>query len=283
MRPDETAKLFDGEHMTVIEPSRGWRMLDWRELWAYRELLWVLAARDVKVRYQQAVLGAAWAFIRPFTTMVILSLIFGHLARMPSEGSPYPIFLFAALVPWNFFASALTACSMSLLGSSQLVSKVYFPRVLIPAASIGAPLADLGVSVGILLAMMLWYGVGWSWQLLAVPVLMIGVAFAALGIGLLLAALTAAYRDFAHLTPFLVQIWMYATPVVFPLSIVPQPWRSLLLVNPMTGFMEGLRAAFLDKPFDWFAIGCSFALAGAAFAAGLAYFARVERRFADII
>jgi lipopolysaccharide transport system permease protein len=275
--------LFDHQHVTVIQPPTGWHMLDWRELWAYRELIWVLTARDVKVRYKQTVLGAAWAIIRPVTTMVIFSIVFGHFAKMPSDGLPYPIFVYAALLPWTFFAAAIGTSGQSLVGSAQLVSKVYFPRLIIPLASIGAGLLDLLISTGVLLLMMLWYGVGWSWNLLAAPGLLLAVAFLALGVGTLLAALTVAYRDFTHITPFLVQIWLYATPVLFPLSLVPANWRWLFYLNPMTGIVEGFRAAFLGQPMDMAALGISLAIALAVFIAGVAYFEKVERRFADII
>ena len=274
---------FDHEHVTVIQPVRGWHMLDWRELWAYRELLWVLTARDIKVRYKQTVLGAAWAIIRPFTAMVIFSVVFGQLAKMPSDGYPYPVFVYAGLLPWTFFAAAISASGSSLVGSSHLVSKVYFPRLIIPLASAGAGLIDLAISTGILLLMMLWYGVGWSWNLMAAPLLLAAVVFAALGVGTLLSALTVSYRDFAHLTPFLIQIWMYVTPVVFPVSLVPQRWQWLLYLNPMTGLVEGFRAAFLGKPFDTAGLAISMAMAVAMFAIGVAYFEKAERRFADII
>jgi lipopolysaccharide transport system permease protein len=274
---------FDHQHVTVIEPHRGWRMLDWRELWAYRELLWVLTARDIKVRYKQSVLGAAWAVIRPFTTMVIFSVVFGRLAGIPSEGYPYPVFVYAALLPWTFFSTAIATSGQSLVGSAHLINKVYFPRLIIPLASAGAAMVDLLVSTGILLLMMAWYGVGWSWNLLAAPLLLLAVVFAALGVGTLLSALTVSYRDFNHITPFLIQVWMYITPVVFPVSLVPAKWQWLLYVNPMTGLVEGFRSAFLAKPFDVTGLAVSFAVAVAFFVAGVAYFERVERRFADII
>jgi lipopolysaccharide transport system permease protein len=274
---------FGHEHVTVIEPSNGWRMLDWRELWAYRELLWVLMARDVRVRYKQTVLGAAWAIIRPVTAMVIFSVVFGQLANMPSDGYPYPVFVYAALLPWTFFAGAIAASGQSLVGSAHLVSKVYFPRLIIPLASAGAGLVDLLISTAILLLMMLWYGVGWSWNLLAAPVLLLAVVFTALGVGTLLSALTVAYRDFTHITPFLVQVWMYVTPVIFPVSLVPERWHWLLYLNPMTGLVEGFRAAFLGKPFPLLGLGISFAIATGVFVLGVAYFEKVERRFADII
>jgi lipopolysaccharide transport system permease protein len=283
MSQTPAGSLFDHLHVTVIEPPKGWHMLDWRELWAYRELLWVLTTRDIKVRYKQTVLGAGWAIIRPFTTMVIFSVVFGQLAGMPSDGYPYPVFVYAALLPWTFFSTAIGTASQSLVGSSHLVSKVYFPRLIIPLASAGAGLIDLLISTGILLLMMAWYGVGWSWNLLAAPVLLAIVIFAALGIGTLLSALTVAYRDFSHVTPFLVQIWMYITPVIFPVSLVPPRWQWLLYLNPMTGLVEGFRAAFLGKPFHIAGLGVSLAISVIIFTAGIAYFQQVERRFADII
>jgi lipopolysaccharide transport system permease protein len=283
MSQSSTDSVFDHQHVTVMEPPKGWHMLDWRELWAYRELLWVLTARDVKVRYKQSVLGAAWAVIRPFTTMVIFSVVFGQLAKMPSEGYPYPVFVYAALLPWTFFSTAIASSAQSLVGSAHLVSKVYFPRLIIPLASAGSGLVDLLVSTGILLLLMLWYGVGWSWNLLAAPFLLAAVIFAALGVGTLLSALTVTYRDFTHITPFLIQIWMYVTPIVFPVSLVPPRWQWLLYLNPMTGLVEGFRSAFLGKPFDISGIAVSLAVAITLFAAGVAFFERVERRFADII
>jgi len=281
--PDLRAERFAHDHVTVIEPRRGWYMLDWRELWAYRELLWVLTARDVKVRYKQTVLGAAWALLRPVLTMVIFSVVFGQLARLPSDGYPYPIFVYAALLPWTFFATAVGNAGQSLVGSSQLVSKVYFPRLIIPLSSIGAGLIDLAIATMVLVAMMAWYGVGFTPNLLAAPLLLVGVVFIALGFGTLLSALTVAYRDFTHLTPFMIQIWMFVTPVIYPASLVPERWQWLLYLNPMTGLIEAYRSAFLGKAFDWAGIGLSFAVAVAIFAVGVAYFERVERRFADII
>jgi len=283
MNNDLQEQYFGHKHTTVIEPPKGWHMLNWRELWAYRELLWVLTARDIKVRYKQTVLGAAWAILRPFLTMLIFSVVFGTLAKMPSDGFPYPVFVYAALLPWTFFATAISTSGQSLVGSTHLVSKVYFPRLIIPLSSIGAGLIDLLISTGILLLMMLWYGVGWSMNLFAAPILLMAVIFIALGVGTLLSALTVAYRDFTHLTPFVVQIWMYVTPVIFPVSLVPQRWQWLLYLNPMTGLVEGFRAAFLGKAFDLPGLGISFAMAVVIFVVGVAYFEKVERRFADII
>ncbi len=283
MSNDLQEEFFGHQHTTVIEPPKGWHMLNWRELWAYRELLWVLTARDIKVRYKQTVLGAAWAIVRPVLTMLIFSVVFGTLAKMPSDGFPYPVFVYAALLPWTFFATAISTSGQSLVGSTNLVSKVYFPRLIIPLSSIGAGLIDLAISTGILLLMMLWYGVGWSVNLLAAPVLLMAVIFIALGVGTLLSALTVAYRDFTHLTPFIVQIWMYITPVIFPVSLVPERWQWLLYLNPMTGLIEGFRSAFLGKAFDMQGLGISFLMAVVIFVVGITYFEKVERRFADII
>jgi lipopolysaccharide transport system permease protein len=215
--------------------------------------------------------------------MVVFSIFFGTLARMPSDGLPYPIFAFAALLPWTFFSNALSGSSNSIVGSSSLISKVYFPRLIIPLASVGSWIIDFFIASLILLAMMLWYGVHWSWNLLAVPPLVLAVTLAALGAGTLLSALTVAYRDFRHVVPFMLQIWMFATPVVYPASMVPAHWRWVLHINPMAGLVEGFRSAFLGRPFDGAALAISGAVALVMFFIGIAYFEKVERRFADII
>jgi lipopolysaccharide transport system permease protein len=274
---------FGAEHVTVIEPSAGWRSIDLKELWSYRELLWALTARDVKVRYKQTVLGFTWAIIQPVMMMVVFSIFFGKLARMPSDGIPYPIFVYAALLPWTFFANAISASSNSLIGSGHLVSKVYFPRLIVPLSSIGAGLVDFFIATFVLLALMVWYGIGWSLNLLMAPLLVAGVAFVALGVGTVLSALNVTYRDFRYVIPFMVQFWLFATPVVYPASLVPEGWRWLLYLNPMAGLIEGFRSAFLDRPFDVPALALSLGVSLVLFLIGIAYFERVERRFADII
>jgi lipopolysaccharide transport system permease protein len=276
-------RYFDRGHVTVIEPIKGWRLLDLKETWAYHELLFVLIARDVKVRYKQTVLGFTWAIIQPVMLMIVFAIFFGRLAQMPSEGIPYPIFVYAALVPWIFFANAISASANSLVGSANLVSKVYFPRLIIPLSSIGAGLVDFAISAGVLLLLMAWYGVGWSLNLLAAPLLIAGVMFIALGVGTFLSALTVTYRDFRYIIPFMVQFWMFATPVVYPASLVPEAWRWLLYLNPMAGLIEGFRSAFLGRPFDIPALAISFVVALVLFLVGIAYFEKAERRFADII
>lgn len=274
---------FGHEHRTVIEPAKGWRALNFKELWAYRELFLVLVQRDIKVRYKQTVLGVVWAVLQPVLTMVIFTVIFGGLAKIPSDGYPYAIFVFAALLPWTFFANAVSASSISLVNSANMVSKVYFPRVIIPLAAIGGGLIDLLISTVVLFALMLWYGLGWSANLLLAPVLLLAVIFIALGVGTLLSALTVAYRDFRFVVPFLVQIWMYATPVVYPASLVPEKWQWVVFLNPMAGVIEAFRSAFLGRPFDVSSIGISLLMGIVFFVWAVAYFERVERRFADII
>lgn len=269
--------------MTVIEPVSGWRILDLKELWAYRELFWVLTARDIKVRYKQTVLGAGWAIIQPVMTMVVFSVIFGGFAKMPSDGFPYPVFVYAGLLPWTFFAGSLSRSGSSVIGSAHLISKVYFPRVIIPLSSVGAGIVDLAISTMILLLIMLYFHVAWSFNLLVAPLLLVLVVFIALGVGTFISALNVAYRDVALLTPFLVQLWMFATPVIYPASLVPEKWRWLLYLNPMAGIIEGFRSAFLGKPFDLWLLGLPFLMAIVMFLAGVLYFERVERRFADIV
>lgn len=281
--PRPMAKEAASEHITVVEPTRGWRSLDFAELWKFRELLFVLTMRDVKVRYKQTALGATWAIVQPFMTMVVFSLVFGSFAQMPSDGVPYPVFVYAALLPWTFFASSVTSASGSLVGSSHLISKVYFPRLIIPLSSVGVGLIDFAVASSILLGMMFFYDVGWSFHLLAIPALLLTVVFVALGVGTLLCALTVTYRDFRFVVPFMVQFWMFATPVVYPASLVPEQWRWLLFLNPMAGLIEGFRSSFLDRPFDLFGLSTSIIVATAMFVVGVAYFGRVERRFADRI
>lgn len=268
---------------TIIRARKGWRALDLKELWAYRELLLVLTMRDIKVRYKQTVLGFAWAIIQPVMMMVVFSIFFGQLAKMPSEGCAYPVFVYAALLPWTFFQNSVGSSSNSLVGSANLVSKVYFPRLIIPLSAVGGGIVDLLISTCVLFLLMVWYGVGFSVHLLMAPVLMAGVIFTALGVGTFLSALTVAYRDFRYVIPFMLQFWMFATPVVYPVSLVPEHWRWAYYLNPMTGLIEGFRSSFLGRPFDFGSLGLSLLVAAALFILGVAYFEKVERRFADII
>lgn len=275
----------EADALQVIEPTRGWNGINWKEIWRYRELLYFLTWRDVKVRYKQTVLGALWAIIQPVMTMVVFTIFFGKMAGLDQEtgGVPYPIFAYAGLLPWTFFEGSLTRCGQSLIGSTNLITKVYFPRLIIPLSAVGAGLVDLGIAFSVLLVLMAMYGTVLSWQLLLVPVLLVGLILAATGIGSLLSALTVTYRDFRYVVPFMVKMWLFVTPVIYPTSIVPEQYRWLMALNPMSGLIEGFRAAFLAQPLDWPSMAISMAMAVGAFFAGAAYFRHVERRFADII
>jgi lipopolysaccharide transport system permease protein len=283
--PDEKLRerYFGHEHVIVIEPARGWRSLDLQELWAYRELLLVLTVRDIKVRYKQTVLGAAWAILQPFMTMVVFTIFFGNLAKMPSDGFPYPVFIYSALVPWTFFANAITSSSNALVGSAHLISKVYFPRLIIPLSAIGVGIVDFAVASSILLGMMIYYGLRWSTNLIMAPVLLLAIVFTALGVGTCLSALTVSYRDFRYVVPFTVQLWMFVTPVVYPASLIPTQWRWLFHLNPMSGLIEGFRAVFLGQAFDFLGLAISAGVAITLFFIGVMFFERFERRFADVI
>lgn len=267
----------------VIEPHRGWLRVNWRELWVYRELLFFLAWRDVKVLYKQTALGIAWALIQPFLKLVIFSFIFGRIARLDSDGFPYPIFLYAGLLPWQFFSEALNRSGNSIIGSSALITKVYFPRLIIPLASIGSSLVDFFIAFGILGGLMIYYGVAPGWGLLALPLLMAAVMLTALGMGILLSAMTVTFRDFKYVVPFALQIWMYVTPVIYPVRAVPERWRWLLLLNPMTGLVDGFRSALLGKPWDLTSLAASLVVMTLVLMFGLHFFRRLENQFADII
>jgi len=268
---------------TVIQPSRGLLSLKLGELWRHRELLYFLTWRDVKVRYKQAVLGFLWAFIQPFLKMIVFSIIFGGLAKMDSEGFPYPIFLYAGLLPWQFFASAVNQSGQSIVGGVNLITKVYFPRLIMPVASVGACLVDFAISFGILIGMMFYYHVSPNLSTLMVLPLVLVTILSALGVGILVSALNAAYRDFRYVLPFLVQIWMYLTPVVYPVTLIPERFRWVILLNPMAGVVDAYRSAILGKPFEWGNLGISLGIATVMFLIGLAYFRKTERYFADIV
>lgn len=276
-------QYFGHEHLTVIEPARRLELVDLRELWAYRELLWTLAQRQISLRYKQTVLGAAWAIIQPALSMVAFTVLFGRMAKMPSEGFPYPIFVYSALLPWVYFTNASGSAVSSLVNSSHLISKVYFPRIVIPLASVLAALVDLAVASTVLAALMVFYGVGLTAQVLWVPLLVLGLVLTVTGIGAGLGALNVSYRDLTHVLPFLMQLWLYVTPVVYPSSAAPPALRLVLQLNPLSGLIEGFRAAVLGQPPDFSAIGRSLAVALLMFVAGMLYFHAVERRFADVV
>jgi len=270
--------------VTIIAPSRGWVSLKLREIWQYRELLYFLVWRDVKVRYKQTALGVAWAVIQPLLTMLVFSLFFGRLAKVPSDGIPYPIFAFTALVPWTFFATGLTLSSNSLVGSANLVQKVYFPRLIIPVATVLSALVDFAIAMLVLLALMAFYRIAPSWHAVWLPAFVLLALATSLGVGLWLSALNVEYRDVRYVVPFLTQFWMYATPVAYPSSLLHQPWRTIFGLNPMAGVVEGFRWALLGvaTPPGAMVLASSTA-ALLLLVSGALYFRRMERTFADVV
>lgn len=269
--------------LVVIEPSSGWIPINLKDLWHYRDLLYILTMRDIKVRYKQTLLGAAWAVIQPLFTMLIFTLFFGKLAGMPSDGIPYPLFAYAGLLPWTFFSNAVTNSGNSLVGNSNLITKVYFPRMIIPTASVASGLLDFVIAFGLLIILMFYYGVGLSVNILMLPLLVILTSLLAIGVGMWMSALNVKYRDIRYALPFLIQLGMFATPIIYPSSLVPEKWRWLIALNPLTGLIEGYRSAFFGKPFDWFALGISIVLTTAILFYSAFTFRRMEKSFADII
>jgi len=270
--------------VTIIQPSQGWVSLKLHELWEYRELLYFLTWRDIKVRYKQTVLGAAWAIIQPFFTMVVFSLFFGKLAKMPSDGIPYPIFSYAALVPWTFFANGLNQSSNSLVGSANLIKKVYFPRLIVPISSLISGVVDFLLSFLVLLGMMLYFGILPTWNVVWLPLLLLLALAVALGVGLWLSAMNVRYRDVRYVVPFLIQIWLFATPIAYPSSLLSEPWRTLYGINPMVGVVEGFRWALLGTdtaPGPMIAVSSLIAMA--LLISGAFYFRRMEKTFADVV
>ena len=267
-----------------IEPPQSWQSIDARELWAYRELLFFLVWRDVKVRYKQTVLGATWAVIQPLMMMVVFTIFFGNLGGMSERvNGAYPVFVYVALVPWTFFANVVTQAANSLVGSANLISKVYFPRLLVPLAAIVGGLVDFGIAFSILIVLLLTYGIQPSIHLLTLPLFVVGTMTAAAGVGALLAALVVVYRDFRYVVGFLVQLWMFASPVVYPLDIVPEEYRLVYAVNPMVGMISGFRAAALGEPFPGNVVLVSSLSSAVLLLCGIQYFLQTERRFADVI
>ena len=278
-----SAFILPDQPVVKIRPSRRWVALGLKELWAYRELLYFLTWRDVKVRYKQAVLGIAWAVIQPLATMLIFTIFFGKLAKVPSDGIPYPIFSYAALLPWMFFLNAVTSSSNSLVGSANLITKVYFPRLIIPGAAVVAALVDFGIAFVVFVGLFAYYGYSVTWAVLLFPVLVVLTVLLALGVGLWTSALNVKYRDVRYALPFLLQLWMFATPVIYPSSLMPERWRWVLAVNPLTGIIEGYRASLLGTPVMWGALAYSAAIAILFLLYAAFYFRRTERQFADIV
>lgn len=266
-----------------IAPSAGWATLRLRELWEYRELLYFLVWRDVKVRYKQTALGAAWAIIQPLLTMAVFALFFGRLAGIPSDGIAYPLFAYVGLLPWQYFAQSLGQSSNSLVGSANLLRKVYFPRLIAPIASVAVGIVDFAAACTVLLGLMAYYRVAPTAALLALPLFLLLALITALGAGLWLSALHVQYRDVRYIVPFLTQFWMFATPVVYPSSLLDEPWRTLYGLNPMAGVVEGFRWSLLGARPPGALIAVSACVALLLLASGALYFRRMERVFADIV
>lgn len=282
-RVAEQDALSGREPSVVIAPPGRWASLDLPELWRYRELVYFLVWRDIKVRYKQTVLGAAWAIIQPVFTMVVFSLFFGRLAGVPSDGVPYPIFSFAALVPWTFFANGLNQSANSLVLDQNLITKVYFPRLAIPIATVLSGVVDLALAFLVLLGMMFWYGIMPTANVIWLPALLLLALVTCLGTGLWFAALNVQYRDVRYIVPFLIQLWLFATPIAYPSSLLDAPWRALYALNPMVGVVEGFRWALLGtdtRPGPMILISSAAAIA--ILVAGALWFRRMEQTFADV-
>ena len=269
--------------VVTIRPSRSWAVLDLNELWAYRELLYFLAWRDVKVRYKQAVLGIAWAVIQPLLTMLVFTVFFGKLAKVPTNGVPYPIFCYAALLPWMFFQNAVTSGSNSLVGSANLIKKVYFPRLLVPASAVAAALVDFAVAFIIFIGLFGYYRFSLTRAVLLLPVLVVIVVILALAVGLASSALNVKYRDVRYALPFAIQLLMFVSPVIYPSSLMPERWRWALAINPLTGIIEGFRSSLLGQPIMWGALAYAAAASFVLLALSAYLFRHMERQFADVV
>jgi lipopolysaccharide transport system permease protein len=267
----------------IIEPPRKWAALNLKDLWAYRELLATLATRDLKVRYKQTELGVAWALLQPFFMMIVFTFVFGRLGKVPSEGLPYAVFALSALVPWGYFTAAMTRSSTSLVDSASLITKVYFPRLVIPLSATIAGLVDLGVSFLLLIGVMAYYRIVPTVAVIALPLFVLLALCTALGVGLWLSALNVEYRDVGHVVPFLTQLWLFLTPVVYPASLLPAKWQIVYALNPMVGVIQGFRWALFGMPLQAANLAVSAAVAITMLVTGLFYFRRMERTFADVV
>jgi lipopolysaccharide transport system permease protein len=271
------------ERHALIKSEAAGVQLNLGELWRYRELLYFLTLRDIKVRYKQTLMGVAWVIIQPLTTVLIFTLVFNRFVRLETGSLPYPLFALSGLLLWLFFANAVTNSTHSLVSNANLITKVYFPRMFIPAASVGAGLVDLSVAFLLLIALCFYYGVALTLQILLLPMFVLMMALLALGVGLLAAAVTVKYRDLRHALPFIIQLWMFASPVIYPTSIVPERWKWLVIINPVAGIMEGFRAAITGRPFDWMHISISLVITLAVLMSAIYIFRRFEDTFADVV
>jgi homopolymeric O-antigen transport system permease protein len=284
VEPERPARAREPAPTRTIRPTSGWAPLDLAELWRHRDLVFLMALRDVQLRYRQTLLGVTWAVLQPLAATFIFTILFGRLARLPSDGVPYAVFALTGLVPWQLFAYAMQQSSNSLVDNRHILSKVYFPRVIIPVASVGAGVLDFVVSLALLAAALAWFDVAIGWRVVAALPLSLLAIVSALGVGLWLATLHVRYRDIRATLPFLTQLWLFATPVVYPASLVPERWRPFLGVNPMAGVVEGFRWALLGTgPLSATLMAVSVASAAALLVSGLYYFRRMERSFADVI
>ena len=274
---------FDPPRRALIKSEEAGVQLNLAELWYFRELLYFLTLRDVKVRYKQTVMGLAWVIIQPLGTMLIFTLVFNRFVRLDAGPLPYPLFALSGLLLWLFFANAVTNSTYSLVSNSNLITKVYFPRMFIPAASVGAGLVDLGVAFLLLIAMCFYYGVSLSLHSLLLPLIILLMALLALSVGLLSAALTVKYRDLRHALPFIIQLWMFASPVIYPANVVPEKWKWLLTVNPVAGIIEGFRASLTGQPFNWFHLSIAAATTLVLLLCSVYVFRRFEDTFADVV
>lgn len=271
------------ESKTIITPPQGWARIDFVEIWRYRELLLFLAVRDLKVRYRQTAIGATWAVLQPVLTMVVFSIFFGTLAQIPSDGLPYPVFAYAGLLPWQLFAASLSQSSNSLVNSADLMRKVYFPRLIVPFASVIANMVDFLIAFVVLIGLMVFFRIAPTTGIILLPVFMLLALITALGMGLWLSALNVQYRDIRYVVPFLTQFWMYLTPVIYPSSLLGEPWRTLLALNPMVGVVEGFRWALLGTQPPSAIILISTLVSLVILVSGAFYFRRVEQTFADVV
>jgi lipopolysaccharide transport system permease protein len=266
----------------VIRPRQGWRAIDWKEMYHARELLYFLVWRDIKIRYKQTVLGVAWAVLQPLFTMLIFTVIFGKFAKIPSENFPYALFVFAGLVPWTFFSNGVSTAGQSLVSQQHLLTKIYFPRLFVPTSCVGVFLVDMMISFGIYAVLLAFYRIAPSGNVVFVPILVVVTALATLGLGYILAALTVLYRDFRYVLPFLLQVMMYLSPVIYPSGIMPERYQMILALNPMCGLIEAYRSAILGSPWNLPTLAISTVTSLLLFVFGLFYFRKTERRFADI-
>lgn len=278
------ALVSQSRRKLIIEKKSGLFDIDWSELWEYRELLYTLVEREIKIRYKQTAIGASWVLLQPLITMVIFTAIFGRMAKMPSDGVWYPAFTLTALLPWTYFSQAITRSGQSLVSSANLVTKVYFPRMLLPLSMIISPLIDFALSLVLLFGLLVYAGIPLTWKVLTLPLFILVAMLTAAGVGLILSTANVKYRDVGHAIPFLIQIWMFLSPIVYPVSLVPERWRLLYGLNPMAGVIEGFRWALLGKSApDPVVLGASIVVFLGVLIGGLAYFRKMERDFADVI